>query len=91
MGVEEEGGVLCSGGGGGRLSAGGEGLCSTDWMRLCCACNRGRGRGEDTGGWRVAPCWVWGEADELEVAEEEEERLRELRPPPGTGGCGAPN
>lgn len=95
MGVEEEeeeeGGVLCRGGGGGRLSAGGEGLCSTDWMRLCCACDSERG--DDTGAWRVAPCccWVFGGAEEVQVVEVEEGRLRELRPPPGAGGCGAPN
>lgn len=76
--VEEEVGALCRGGGGGRESVGGEGLCRTDWMRLCCE----RGRGEEAGAerveaaWEVVCCWVWDEV------EEEEERLsRELRPP----------
>lgn len=89
MGVEEVDGTLCRGGGGGRVSAG-EGLCRTDWMRLCWPWDRESGRGEDTearrveAGWRVVCCWVW------EEVEGEEERLsRELRPP--EVGCVAPN
>lgn len=49
--VEEEG-ALCRGGGGGRECAGAEGLCSTDWVRLCWACDGVGGRGEDA---------LWGE------------------------------
>lgn len=61
---------------------GGEGLCSTDCVRLCWAWDGESGTDEDTevrrvgAGGAVVCCWVWGEA------EEEEERLsRELRPP----------
>lgn len=79
MGAEEE--LLCRGGGGGRVSVGGEGLCRTDWVRLCWAWDRETGSGEDEedrrveAGWGVLCCWVWVEV-------EEEERLsREPRPP----------
>lgn len=88
--VDEEG-TLCRGGGGGRESVGGEGLCRTDCVRLCWAWDNERGIGEDTGarrveaGWGVVCCWVWEE-----VEEEEEGRLsRELRPP--EVGSVAPN
>lgn len=89
MGAEEEG-ALCRGGGGGKVSVGGEGLWRTDWMRLCWAWDRARGRGEGTedkrveAGWGVLCCWVWGEV------EEEEERLSREPRPPGVG-CVAPN
>lgn len=57
VGVEDEEGALCRGGGGGRESVGGEGLCRTDWMRLCWAWDREWGRGEDTEARRVEAGW----------------------------------
>jgi len=84
---EEEEEVLCSGGGGGSVSAGGEGLCRTDWVRPCWAWDRETGRGEGAEarrvevGWGVLCCWVW------EEEEEEEEGLSREPRPPGVGSA----
>lgn len=50
---EEEEGELCRGGGGGKVTTGGEGQCSTDWMRLCWAW----GRGDETEDRREVASW----------------------------------
>lgn len=55
--AEEVEGALCRGGGGGKVSAGEEGLWRTDWMRLCWVWDREGGRGEGPDDKRVEAGW----------------------------------
>lgn len=57
VGAEEEEGALCRGGGGGKVSVGGEGLWRTDWMRPCWVWDRAWGRCADTDDKRVEAGW----------------------------------